>query len=222
MFANCYITNQVSDVQQMLIGGINVIALTEDIEDFRHTPIMIASILLPPYESSEADTFGDEEAAKAIYIQYLARPEIMKVFATILAALHAGKEICFYIPMDESTAFKFGRTLLEFMANQFGIFVGDGIGYGFHPEPSININPMYESARLNTMFLYDVMDLNTFAVEYPQSIIPNDLVCYKILAMYGQDFRDLNIDQIRDFVVRYIANIRMAIVDKRIAPLMRV
>lgn len=222
LFANCYITNQISDVQQMIVGGINVIALTEEIEDFKYTPIMIASILLPPYESAEADTFGDEEAAKNIYIQYLARPETMKVFATILAALHAGKEICFYIPMDESTAFKFGRTLLEFVASQFGIYVADGIGYGFPPESSINPDPMYESARYNTMFLYDVMDLNTFAVEYPQNIAPNDLVCYKILSIYGQDFRHLSMDQIRNFVMKYITNIRTAIVDKHITPLMRV
>lgn len=222
MFASCYITNQISDVQQMLVGGVNVIALTDDIEDFRHTPVMVASILLPPYESSEADTYGDEEAARNIYIQYLMRPETMKVFATILAALHAGKEICFYIPMDESTAFKFGRTLLEFMASQFGVLVGDGIGYGFPPNPSTNPDPMYESSRLNTMFLYDVIDLNTLAVEYPPGIIPNDMVCVKILTMYDQDFRNLSMEQIRDFVARYIMNIRSAIVDKRVAPMMRV
>lgn len=221
MYGQIYLINNEDELRKMIVSGIDTIAITDDGESFKFTPVLLASILLPPYESVEAETNGDMETAKAMYIGWLSKPSCMKCLVTIITALWLGKSIGLYIPYGESKAFSFGATLMDFINMTFGIQVADMCGYG-RPAECL-VNPEAEPARLNIMFAYETISIEQFARSYPEGVLPSDFVSNKIVNMYGGNFGAYDTNQLRTFAMKYLAQVRKALGINRnlIVPVMR-
>ena len=93
MYGKIYMVNEEEELRKMIVSGINTVAITDDAESFKFTPVLVASILLPPYESVEADSMGNVEQAHNMYVGWLSQPSCMKCLVTIVAALSLGKDI---------------------------------------------------------------------------------------------------------------------------------
>lgn len=227
-YGSIVLTNDENEIRQLVLAGIQPIVLADDTDQYKYTQFLVASILLPPYESAEADAMGEIQKADQLYMQYLSRPDISKVLTTLVAALYSGKNLALYIPKDESTQFRFGIGLITYMSTVFGINIGDHVGYRgpngplFSSVPSVSMNPSYEAARIGAMYAFDMIDLTTFAMEFPEGITPSKDICLKIIMGEGKDFSWLSDAEIIDFVNRYIQSIRMATTQHRICPVMRV
>lgn len=189
MWGHIILINQYEDITTCIQNGYSVIALTDDVEQFQYTPVLTAGVLLPPYEALSADIDGNIQMSDNIYYQYLMGIDRMNVISTIIAALHMGKNLAFYIPFDESVSFRFAANLVQFFITNFGIYIGDGIGLGFQPAPSLDISPQCEAARLEIIYNFDRMDFNQFCKEYPPNIIPTDICCAKIMQQFNYGFQ---------------------------------
>lgn len=222
MYGKIYMVNEEEELRKMIVSGINTVAITDDAESFKFTPVLVASILLPPYESVEADSMGNVEQAHNMYVGWLSQPSCMKCLVTIVTALSLGKDIGLYIPFNESKVFSFGRTLIGFMNQAFGIQIADGCGYGFPLESSVNMSPEAEAGRLNAMFVYEAIDFFQFARLYPDGILPSDFVSNKIANLYGGNFSSLDINGLRTFAMNYIARVKQGAKENRFVPIMRV
>ena len=228
-YGSIILTNNEEEIRRLLISGVQPIVLADETEEFKYTQFLVASVLLPPYESAEADAMGNIQMADHIYIQYLSRPDIMKVLATLVAAVYSGKNLALYIPRDVSTEFRFGITLIMFMRSTFGIGIGDEVGYigpdggpMFSSAPMTDMSPQFEAMRLATMFMFDTIDLPTFAMEFPDGIVPTLDVAAKIVQMDGKDFSRLSQEQLMNYAMRYLAMVKNTISTHRITPVMRV
>ena len=207
MWANAFIVNQVSDIRKGLADGITVIALVDDPEQFKYTTVYTLGVLLPPYESLSAKIDGEDQIAEQIYFEYLDRQ--MQITSQLLAALHMGKQLMFYVDPESSLQLGYASTFVKYFAMRFGIIIGDGIGMGFQINPAVDMNPNLEAFRLEQVYLNceeTSLPFEQFCLEYPNGIYPSDFVCPTIMAKTGYQMPTM--DQAKVFCANMIAGVK--------------
>lgn len=203
MWGNIVLINQMQQITDAINSNYNVIALTDEVEQFQYTPVLTAGVLLPPYEALSAELDGNYQAAEQIYMEYIFHPDRLNVIATIIAALHMGKNIAIYIPYHESRNFRFVYILCTIFLNSYGICIGDMAGLGMNPVCQYNPDFMLEATRIELMYIFDKIDIHQFSNEFPNNIIPTDNTCHKIASALGMETH--NIEELRKWVVGVIA-----------------
>ena len=212
MYGQMFITDKIEDIQSQIANSSTAILLLVDeaeAQQFQYTGCLSVGVLLPPFESLDLEINGKQVQSDQVYYAYLNDPMRQKVFATIIAALRMGKNICFYVPHEQAMNLHFVSTFIGYVLQTFGIGIADGIGVGYNPEPFIDPNPNMVANRLNLMYMYDTIDIYSFAAEYPDNMYPSMNVANKIFQLYN-GINMLNVDQnyILNFVYSYIYNIK--------------
>lgn len=223
MYGMPYIVNQMSSIRQAIAEGATIVALVDEPGELEYIQgIVTLGILLPPYESLSAELDGNKEMAASIYMEYLSSKERMDAITAVLAALHAGKSIVFYVPEEESMNFGFVRTFMYFMAANLGVFIGDGIGLGepFSPRPGYDTNYSKEALRLELLLINGFLPFDQFCVEYPPTIVPTDMTCSFIMQFTNYKFA--NMDQCKDYCVQQINAVKTQMTTNKKVPLFRV
>ena len=187
MYGSAYITNQETDIPLICNNESSaVLVLTDDREQFKYSGFLTVGALLPNYESLSAEVEGRYQEADMYYTMYLNSSTPQRLFAIILAAMHTGKDICFFVPPNESQSFRFAYSLMVYMRNRFGVIVADGLclQQGFPESPMVDMNPNYEAIRLNLMYNYGVIDIAQYLLCYPSNLYACDKVYKDIMMQY--------------------------------------
>ena len=188
MYGSAYITNQEADIPLICNNESSaVLVLTDDREQFKYTGFLTVGALLPNSEALSAEVEGRYQEAEAYYTAYLNTPTPQRLFAIIMAAMHSGKDICFFVPPNESQSFRFAYVLMNYMRNIFGIIIADGLclNPGYPETPLVDMNPNYEAIRLNQMYNYDVIDINQYLLCYPSGIYACQKLYRDVMIMYN-------------------------------------
>lgn len=185
MWANTYIVNQISDLRKGIADGLTAIALVDDPEPFKYTTVYTLGVLLPPYESLSAKIDGEDQIFEQIYFEYL--DQQMSVTSQLLAALHMGKPLMFFVDEESSLQLGYASAFVKYFGIRFGIGIADGIGMGFNINPGVDTNPNYEAFRLEQVYLNceNVLPFEEFCLEYPNGMYPSDIVSQKMLMKMG-------------------------------------
>lgn len=157
------ITNQVG-LEDALLNGIKVIAITEgnDQIQYKYPNILMASILLPPYEVMSAEIDGLADRANQLYIGYLMTKEPDVFISAVFTALVKGIPVGVYVPEDE-LELGFVRCLMEYIFNVFGIMIAGG-------SVRFSYNNTFDHINVCKMYLYDLISCSEFFKLYPDEI----------------------------------------------------
>jgi len=188
MYGSAYITNNETDIPLICNNESSaVLVLTDDREQFKYSGFLTVGALLPNYEALSAEVEGRYQEAEMYYTAYLNSSTPQRLLAIIMAALHSGKDICFFIPPNESQSFRFGYMLLNYMRNVYGITIADGmcLEQGYSESPLVDMNPNYEAIRLNTMYNYGVIDITQYLLCYPSNLYACPKVYNDVMVMYS-------------------------------------
>lgn len=175
MYGNIFITNNMEALANAANSGLTIIALVDDADKFKYTGCLTAGVLLPNTDTVSLEIEEKYELAEQSYIAWLMNPICQSMLAIIIAALRKGKDLMLFIPEDGSLNFRLTYIFMAFMYNKFGIVVADGICLDsrFSSTPNTNMDPTFESIRINSMFQYDTIDFDTYAMLYPPNIWPS-------------------------------------------------
>lgn len=167
MYSNCFITNDINQIQLMSNAGVRIVALVDEADMYKYSGCITAGVLLPNYDSLSADIDGHRDIAMQLYAEWLDTDVPQRVFGIILAALRGGVNICFFIPEDPSGDWANTSLFIDYFANKFGIVIGDRIGLGRTSDTIVYPDPNFEAVRLICMFMNDTMMAEEFCRLYP-------------------------------------------------------
>ena len=156
--------------------------------------ILVASPLVPDYNTMEADIEGYIWEFKSKYENILKSKDAMQYFATILAALHMGKFILLFFP-TESEGLKYPIELLSHVAHYYGITVA-------FPEMGIQFNYdcNFNSFNANILYAYNLI----VPEDYLLYTDPNEINYTKVVMDIGLPIRNnTSFETVRDWVLSY-------------------
>ncbi len=109
-------------VTQLLQSGCKVIYVgdPQSITPQERDAYVVASYLVPDYAALSAHIDGDERKFVQLYYAALSSKPAMEMFSAIIACLHSGFNVVFYVPQTEESL-NFIGYLLKFIEYNFGI-----------------------------------------------------------------------------------------------------
>jgi len=121
---------------------------------------VLASVLLPPYQSMEAYLDNRKEDFINLYYAYLFSRETLALLAALVRAIMNGTNILIYINADEYNMYF--EALYNFIAINFGIFIGTGTNqFGF------SNNPIHIKFICDTLYLNEFLSIPELFALYP-------------------------------------------------------
>lgn len=184
MWGKSFYSSNFNDLLNAKRMGMKVVVIDEEnTREFKSMGCVVLSVLLPPFESINAELNGNAGAAKEIYINYLLNSEICKeAFATICTALFTGNDILFYVGADQDKNLTYGNTIMEFMFDMFGIPMGT---IQYPPSGVLNDKNGALENRISIMFNKNLISFDTFCIQFPYNMYPSIESCYIILQLFG-------------------------------------
>lgn len=195
-------------VANAIASGTVVVAMVDNVEEYKYINCVIMGNLLPPYESLSAEIDGQPEVAAGIYYNYLMSPEKLMALSTILAALYRGKNILIFTPEEESMHFGFVGVFRKFFADRFGIIIGMG-----NEQCQYFPNPEYSAARADLLFLNNLIQFQEYCMLMPPNLPPSQMACGKI--MQSLNYRFNNMQECINYCHQYLEATRQDLVKNR-------
>lgn len=200
MMGSMYITDDLNIVYNTPINQLSkIISMDEDgaLRDIQG--IIGGTCLLPPIEAKIAEADGNEMLYDQYYSSHLLQPFQEQFIAALVAFLHKGGNLIFYLP-----ELKQNNTGEKFIFHLFRI-------YGLHPGIIGSNNPQLANwftdikcipIWLNLIFSSGVISAEEYLYEYPEDApITNEnvmMMLIDIIKPYGSTLNDK-----RNYILRY-------------------
>lgn len=115
-------TSQMEMVNQALVNGFKVIYLGDpiSIDPMYKDKFVIASSLVPDYQTMSMKIDGNEDGFIQMYVASLNSRAAVEMLTVIFAALYNGVNVMFYVP-QEALGIGYEKYLLQFICNNYGI-----------------------------------------------------------------------------------------------------
>lgn len=224
MFGTACMINDINELPQAIAQGETVIPIVDNPEYFQYTNTAPLGILLPPYEVLNADTENQPDIATELYLDWLSTGTRVEAIAAIIAVLHSGRNIVFYVEPEDSMNFSYPRVFIMYMANTYGVGIGDGIGLGFPVNGSIDMDPIKVMSRLELLLSQSMISINDFCIEWPieTGISPSQEACVTIAKAGKSDITFINMEQCTQYVNGLISSYKQSVMSNKEMPLFRI
>lgn len=191
-----YIANDFELAQNVLYTGGKIIILDEGFEETSPPGIIMASILLPPYQALGQLVDGDMETFANMYTEYLFSPDPDSFISLIVTCLFKGVNIIMYTP-DGFGSLEFFPVLANYILNVYGITIGG-------PNNPFIFNPAFLSSVLNVIYKYGLITTPEFISLWPQNVPISEEIVQKMMQEINPTLPDYNFNTCYDFCVAYM------------------
>lgn len=115
-------TSDINLVQQSIMNGFKVIYLGDpiSIDPMYKDKFVMASSLVPDYQTMSLQVDGDKNGFINMYIASLNSKSALEMFSVIFTCLYRGTNILFYLP-PEAAGLDYVQYLLQFIEMNYGI-----------------------------------------------------------------------------------------------------
>lgn len=157
-----------------------IVSLTEEQEYMCMIPdAVVATVLLPPYESMMFLSDGDYNTFKDVYMGYLTQSAEVNMFLAIImrSVLIEGNNIVIFVPRDEMEL-GFFQVFAEYLTVAYGVVIGTDTSPFMY-------NPQYDGSNCEIMYMNNFMSYHELLVNFPQYVTFSPQVVSKLVTDMG-------------------------------------
>lgn len=153
------------DVFNHIDPRIVYIIMDEDRSKYPDIPnLLMASVLLPPYEALSAYIDGDQQGFNNIYCDYLSTYDCDNFITMILASwLVVGRDVIIFIEKENSDIGNISGVFLSYIFNTFGVTITESV-------PTQILNDLYMGIIVSKFFKYDLIMAETLTKMWPKGL----------------------------------------------------